>query len=807
MSAKRSTLAAAFAGLSAIAGCPTGAVVGTLLALSTFTFLLGQTGVIDVQAGSSTPARTAGVFSLDLDGGPADEPDSARMNLGTVRAIPLDDTAKAIRQGASGIATITVYCAAATSSNPCSDGVLVGDFVLHIDGEDVERVTDELPVPAAALPFVISGEFAVCLEVTATLDVRIIIEDMSVSFGEDTGAGPDPVDGTPNPNDGSADPGDGTPADTTAPTFATCPETQQAEARSDGIYVLGNYVGLASASDDSGSVEITQDPPSGSVVEVGTTAITLTATDPTGNTATCSFDVDVAVGDGGYIPALVTHGGSEHIIAGSDIDPAFGLKHSEAYSADSLVFDRYNNAYALSGFGTRVWFRLLAPFSVEGQDRTQIWSINVDGTGAMRTPLPAELSAVYGCHVETNEDGNVCIVNMDSKIHRANPTGDPLEMLYDFDGQFDFRGAYKVDNPGERCWLVDLDGRGIHSIDLNAIPYFPTTIITRENQAINGRDPRALAPQEFDLAGDFPAYVFRRNYDLGSTVESAFRFQDVFWFGSGLVAPASLDNIIQVVSGRETPYSLNISDDGLTFAYCQNVDDLAGIDPPVPCFVETVEGDVTMVGDGRTRPGGLVMSDNGARVFYVDSASLGGSNPIIEDVATGRKVAAGTPAFSPRWDREFVRVDDIGRNFLTSCEAGGYYGGLYVLSDGAFLRENWPQIGAIGFRFDDECTLRVRASVTGPRGIAAVRMWALNDGVPPTEFVPGEDNPFYAIRGNGVTMTEREDVPGLYEYVFDLTNSNGDCARDKLTSDFVLRIFAIDANETVTVYKDFTPAQ
>jgi hypothetical protein len=83
--------------------------------------------------------------------------------------------------------------------------------------------------------------------------------------------------------------------DTTAPSI-TCPSTQTINLNGTCNGLLGNYIALATATDNctaSGSIVITQSPVAGtSLSGVGTTSVTLTATDANGNSATCSFNVN-----------------------------------------------------------------------------------------------------------------------------------------------------------------------------------------------------------------------------------------------------------------------------------------------------------------------------------------------------------------------------------------------------------------------------------------------------------------------------------------------------------------------------------
>lgn len=80
------------------------------------------------------------------------------------------------------------------------------------------------------------------------------------------------------------------PVDNTDPTV-TCPSDQNVSFNAQCQYTIGSYVALGSASDDcDASPVISQSPVSGTSVG-GTTAVTLTATDASGNTGTCTFNV------------------------------------------------------------------------------------------------------------------------------------------------------------------------------------------------------------------------------------------------------------------------------------------------------------------------------------------------------------------------------------------------------------------------------------------------------------------------------------------------------------------------------------
>ncbi len=84
-----------------------------------------------------------------------------------------------------------------------------------------------------------------------------------------------------------------TVTDNTPPTIATCAPIQSALADNVCQASVPDFTATTSASDNCGTVVLTQVPAAGAVVGLGATAITITATDGAGNTATClsSFSV------------------------------------------------------------------------------------------------------------------------------------------------------------------------------------------------------------------------------------------------------------------------------------------------------------------------------------------------------------------------------------------------------------------------------------------------------------------------------------------------------------------------------------
>ncbi|MAM28582.1 MAG: hypothetical protein CMC13_06110 [Flavobacteriaceae bacterium] len=79
----------------------------------------------------------------------------------------------------------------------------------------------------------------------------------------------------------------------TTPPVITCPPTQNETADANCMFTLPDYTGLATATDNCGTVSITQTPPPGTMVGSGNTSITLEASDGI-NTSNCTFTVIVA---------------------------------------------------------------------------------------------------------------------------------------------------------------------------------------------------------------------------------------------------------------------------------------------------------------------------------------------------------------------------------------------------------------------------------------------------------------------------------------------------------------------------------
>ncbi|HUU83234.1 MAG TPA: hypothetical protein VM243_06990 [Phycisphaerae bacterium] len=151
----------------------------------TFTFKLGVTGVIAARAGDP-PQQKAGIVSPLFDQTPTDTPQTAAITLPTsnVTVIPLAPAKfQSAAQPVTGSGELSIYIDSASSTDPCNQGVLIGTFGLTFTGGVVTIDRASLDVPPAAMDFVLSGTFTICLELTTTVDVELTVPDMGVEYG------------------------------------------------------------------------------------------------------------------------------------------------------------------------------------------------------------------------------------------------------------------------------------------------------------------------------------------------------------------------------------------------------------------------------------------------------------------------------------------------------------------------------------------------------------------------------------------------------------------------------------------------
>lgn len=352
----------------------------------------------------------------------------------------------------------------------------------------------------------------------------------------------------------------------------------------------------------------------------------------------------------------------------------------------------------------------------------------------------------------------------------------------------DIRGEFKIDDNATTMVYRSFNNTRIYRVDLNT--NMPQEISNAESLQFMGINSRTV-PTNIDMSADGSRWFFGSELFSNSLTPPSNQF---FWIGSGSGATLE-DNFSDPTYASTT---LNITDDGSMYAYCEAA---SGLNAPTPCFVQPVGGGTaTQFGDGRTTNTALQLVDEGGAVFYRTDGCCSGGTGIFETLATSQKIAAGTQKFAPDWRN--VRLSDDGTKLV-----GGSSFGVYVLHHGEADLPNFPTISDISYRMDDaECKLVVRVTASSPRGIERIFVNPYNDAVDPTVFVDGEANPTFSIRfGGGVNLstTFTEIGNNVWERDIPLTNSVGACASQSLTSDFSFRIIVVDQNNSMTVFKDF----
>jgi hypothetical protein len=140
--------------------------------------------------------------------------------------------------------------------------------------------------------------------------------------------------------------------DITPPTII-CPPTQTLYLGASCNATVPNYTTLASASDPCSVTTITQDPAAGSTINAaGTTVFTLTATDASNNSTTCSFSVNVIDSTKPVIACPV----AQNVIANAGTCVATGVNLSATTATDNCgLLTITNNAPATFPLGTTTY--------------------------------------------------------------------------------------------------------------------------------------------------------------------------------------------------------------------------------------------------------------------------------------------------------------------------------------------------------------------------------------------------------------------------------------------------------------------
>ncbi|MCC6358288.1 MAG: hypothetical protein IT450_06070 [Phycisphaerales bacterium] len=728
-----------------LGGCPVATTaVGVAIAATTVTFLLGSTGVLDIRSTAGT-TRTAGVVTLPFAGRATDRPASATLNLdvGRTRALPTGAAKLSNQQSLTGAATIRVKLAASSSEDPCGSGVFVGAFDLAIQNGAVSVLNPSIALPDQALEFALSGSFTICLEATATIDVRIEIDQMDIAFGPT-------ADATPADDD----PSDDQPADQT-PT------------------------------DDSPGDDL---PPDGSD----------TPTDDPGDTPDPGA---------GFVLAPAVHVGSEAIIAGSAANPALGFDLPERFNIGRFAMSDDGRFVWFYLFWDSVttkpadWIRLYRIDTQGGNlQRSQIneeaeamgggyLASSRDGSIAvyemgraepagvfprlesrfLRLTPGAPAAAFYDTESDAGlpsasgpritEDGGAIFWYDNENLWRNTTSGGVAQQLVsvahlNFYGPWDpFTGGqiYGLDitETGSQ-WLV-----GIRFVEPSP-PYTAHQELIQAAgalpQGISGLPKITANPLVFDvqLSDDGAVYAYEES--------NAFGVGGTFTHGSGY----SADLRTGAAPAAQGAYGQILADSGLRSFVEVNFQNQR-----TPVFHDLTTGSRLRAGSSRytNAAGGVYarqLSDDGRTCV-----AFWNSNPI------------GTP-----FNNLYVLKDGV-----DGLQGHPQFGDIRYRYDAA------------------SDSLIVRCTVTSTGGLERIYLLPLYAGVEPVGAVPDAQNPFYNERwGGGVNFSTVfspvDGLPDTYERVIRMDGKS-----QFLDGDFQLRIIAVDATGMRTSYRDMVPVR
>lgn len=495
----------------------------------------------------------------------------------------------------------------------------------------------------------------------------------------------------------------------------------------------------------------------------------------------------------GYTVAQIIHRGREQIVAGPNVDPALGLQTPTGYGVSDI---------ALSGDGQRVWFVLYDEFpNVAGDPTTQLWSVNTDGTGGARSLLSTSDLRNTVLTVSTNHDGSMAIADSgfdNSAVLRAAP-GQPATLLFDtlalgIGGCV--RGTTRLADDGTmflyRSFCTQSlfqSGTGTGATPLE---------LFRADQFLDPNGTAARAIQDFDIDATGARWIADMEV-LNATI-GGLNFYIVPGMGGTRGTLESLPSITQDIR------NVQFNHDGTQFAYCQGGPALSDL---FECHVQPSGSTArTTIADGRTNLGDLVYPDHASRVYVRTSVESAGGCSYFQDLVTGERYAGGSSRLADSACAAYFnpQLSDDGAILASAVSRG-----VYVLHDGSDGQTGFPNIQQILYRYDGDEFLYVRV-VLFP-GTTVERIYVLpyyNTGLDPTATVPEDENPFFDDRSGGgvnwlTTFTPVEGTNDVYERAMRLCNGLGVCKRSFITSEYRLRIVAVDATGTRTTFQDFRP--
>lgn len=490
----------------------------------------------------------------------------------------------------------------------------------------------------------------------------------------------------------------------------------------------------------------------------------------------------------GYFASDIDHVAYERIVAGPALPPALGQTTMPPYFAADI---------ALSGNGTRLWFVLYNHFE---SPRHQVWSINTDGTGALQSALGSTVSdpgtTLNGLFVRTDLDGDVAMLDSTTQFWRILGTGGTMELMFDLVGS-NFAladGQQRVSDDGSLGVFLDRWQKRVFTVDLTALAPSASLLVTEPFFAYMSLNPRSLFG--LDMSADGGAWYVAAENHFGDVGRKRYWVNRV----AGVVSPARAVEDI----GDDAQFvnrALEVSDDGALFGYC--IDSQAEI--TARCFLQEPGSGTRLALTDGTRPvGGLVLADDGSRVYLLSDPHLATPYGYFQSADGTRRWLAGSQRLSGNPNPVFLRarLSDDGRVLAAPTAQG-----VYVLHDGMAPPPGFPRIEHVLQRYDpDSDELIVRALVVdAPDGIERIYTLPLWHGIEPTRHLPEALNPLWNERNGGgvnwsTVFAPVEGLVGWYERRIPLQGK-----LRHLTANFQLRLVLVDASGHRTSLYDVTP--
>lgn len=498
---------------------------------------------------------------------------------------------------------------------------------------------------------------------------------------------------------------------------------------------------------------------------------------------------------------LVEHRGFEHLIAGPDVPDVDGLPTDADYESRRV---------ALGEDGSRIWFTMFNQYN-EAKPEYLVVTMLTDGTDARVVDITPDEDYLEGrtIYLEVSAAADRAVFHTSTFNSPLNTgenwfatatlppgAGSPVAELFAYvtDMRRTINEAFRVTDDGATILVADVRNQIVGSFETTGrgVATLPTVLADRTDLARFGNEPSSL--NDFDMTGT-GAEWWTFAYDFYDS-------QERYWLNHGQGAGVSHE--ILPLGDELWSDWLEVSDDGDVLVYCLEYDFESN--DPQGCWIQEpgMSSWTRILGD-RGHLGQPVLADGGGVVYVTDEWTQGTSYGYRVSTAnpSSRRVA-GTQWFTggSRPEFDLVRLSDDGRVLAAPVEDG-----IYVQHDGVPAPAGFPSLSSFASGYDaSEDELVVRVTVD-PSSAPLDRIYTLPlyRGIEPSRILPEEENPLlWDANGGGINASTTFDQVGMsdtWERRIPMGGKHG-----LLTSDFAIRIVAVDLLGHRTSYVDFVPS-